>query len=85
LVTEVYFVSFFPVVFQRLGFIEEASRKETKEAAAKLYPKYPGKLDSATWIIGRKWCDKTNPLCRNCPMTELCPKEDSKPLDKCKN
>lgn len=70
-------------VFQRLGFIDEASRRKTRKAAKELHPEYPGALDSASWRIGREWCKKSDPLCAECPMEEVCPKNEAKELEKC--
>lgn len=62
-------------VFYRLGFIDEKSCETALESAKNLNPKFPGALDSATWVIGKRWCHSTSPDCENCPMVRLCPKE----------
>lgn len=62
-------------VFHRLGFISEPTCEGTLESAKDLNLEFPGALDSATWIIGKRWCDPTSPNCKDCPMEDLCPKK----------
>jgi len=61
-------------VFNRIGFISESNSQAALLAARKLNPPYPGALDSATWMIGRKYCYATNPACYQCQVKDCCPK-----------
>jgi len=62
-------------VFQRMGFCDrKASERAVVEAARRLHPEYPGKLDAPAWHIGRNWCHATGPECTECPMDVICPK-----------
>ena len=62
-------------VFQRMGFCDRnTSERAAVEAARRLYPDYPGKLDAPAWHIGRKWCHAALPACTGCPIDDICPK-----------
>ena len=61
-------------VFKRLGLIETKDPEKAVNKARELYPEYPGKLDASAWVIGRRWCDKYNPNCSECPLNEVCEK-----------
>lgn len=63
-------------VFRRLGFIAEPSCENALEVARDLNPEYPGALDSAAWVIGKRWCSPSNPNCNNCPAEKVCPKNN---------
>lgn len=62
-------------VFHRLGFIPEPTCENALESAKNLNPKFPGALDSAAWIIGKRWCNPTSPSCSNCSMEDICLKK----------
>jgi len=64
-------------VFLRTGFVERDSIKTITEAARKLYPKEPSRLD-AVWHIGKNFCHPRNPECKKCPLEKICPKIDVK-------
>jgi endonuclease III len=59
-------------VLYRLGVSEVESEREAIEAARRMNPSYPGEIDGALWVIGREWCDATNPNCVQCPMYSVC-------------
>jgi endonuclease-3 len=61
-------------VFKRLGFINELTPEAALIAARRLNPDYPGALDAASWMIGRNYCNASNPACFECPMDSRCPK-----------
>jgi endonuclease III len=61
-------------VFYRLGFISKADSQSALLAARKLNPAYPGALDAGVWLIGRKYCNATGPVCQQCPIDSCCPK-----------
>lgn len=63
-------------VFRRLGFIsKDASVEELIYCARELYPEYPGIFDLSCWEIGREWCKPKDPSCRECYLSEHCPKK----------
>jgi len=61
-------------VFIRTGLVDNDSLDEVIKAAQVLNPQYPGALDYPAWVIGQKWCKKTNPLCSDCILASVCPK-----------
>lgn len=62
-------------IFQRLGFCgRDPSESDVIEAARRVHPTYPGKLDGPAWHIGRTWCHAESPDCTECPMAGVCPK-----------
>jgi endonuclease III len=61
-------------VLFRLGVSKAETEQAAIEAARLLHPAYPGELDGALWIIGRKWCHPINLECPQCPMTRVCTK-----------
>lgn|GEM_PF-34354 len=61
-------------VLHRLGVSTAMTVDATIETARRLHPAYPAKLDSPLWLIGRKWCEASNPNCPSCPMDDLCKK-----------
>jgi len=65
-------------VFKRLGFIsDDAGTEEMLYRAKELNPGYPGIFDLPCWQIGRQWCRPKNPLCIDCYLNGLCPKNCS--------
>lgn len=62
-------------VFRRLGFIsKDASNDELIYCARELHPEYPGIFDLSVWEIGKRWCRPIKPDCKNCYLSEFCPK-----------
>ena len=62
-------------VFSRLGLCERSpTERDVIQAARRLHPSYPGKLDGPSWHIGRTWCHSERPDCPGCPMSGMCPK-----------
>lgn len=62
-------------VFKRLGFIsKEATNDQLIYTAREFHPEYPGIFDLSAWEIGRKWCRPLNPICKDCHLTDICPK-----------
>jgi endonuclease-3 len=61
-------------VFIRAGLASHNSEEEIVQAARRLAPDYPGRLDIGAWEIGRKWCRPKNPNCPDCPLAKVCPK-----------
>ncbi len=59
-------------VLYRLGVAAKADEADAVEAAARLNPEYPGALDPALWVIGRRWCREKGPKCAECVMGGLC-------------
>jgi len=63
-------------VLHRLGAAGDSTTEAAIEAARWLSPEYPGEVDGALWIIGRRWCRPSSPNCRECPVGTLCKKVD---------
>ena len=59
-------------VFYRTGLVDREDDKLCVRAACELHPEYPGLLDWPAWEIGRRWCDKNNPNCTECPLDHVC-------------
>jgi endonuclease III len=59
-------------VLYRLGVAAGLGGREAVGAAARLNPEYPGDLDPALWLIGRRWCKEVSPDCPHCHMNALC-------------
>ena len=61
-------------VLYRLGVADSQDEAEAVAAAARLNPEFPGAVDPSLWVIGRRWCKESMPLCPDCTMSDLCPK-----------
>lgn len=62
-------------VFSRTTLISPFAKKEEAIAVArKLNPSFPARLDAPAWEIGRTWCHKTGPNCKECPLGDVCKK-----------
>ncbi len=61
-------------VFYRSGLITRSNGQLSIEAARKLHPEFPGKLDWSAWEIGRKHCHESGPNCPTCPLDNACAK-----------
>jgi endonuclease III len=62
-------------VFSRLGLIsKEASNEDLIYCGRELHKEYPGIFDFSAWEIGRVWCRPKNPNCKNCYLSQYCPK-----------
>ncbi len=61
-------------VFGRSGLTVSDDLRSVLTAARRAYPSFPGKLDYPAWVIGRRWCRPSEPLCLSCPLTAACPK-----------
>ncbi len=62
-------------IFLRAGFVEYDTLGDIISAAKKIYPKFPGRLTSAFWAIGRDICRPADPLCLICPIESCCEKK----------
>ena len=61
-------------VFLRTGLVDSDSIQIVTDAARRLTPDRPGYIDMPAWVIGRRWCRPTQPLCPECPLTDVCRK-----------
>jgi uncharacterized HhH-GPD family protein len=61
-------------VFLRSGLVDRDTRAEVERAAAEALPASPGRLDLPAWLIGRRWCRPTDPVCDECRLAEVCPR-----------
>ena len=59
-------------VFRRAGLTR--GKQTVVDTARELNPDFPAILDEPAWIIGQKYCFKSNPNCEQCPITEVCGK-----------
>jgi len=59
-------------VFLRIGLVKSDTLEQVTEVAKLIYPDFPGKLTTPIWVIGREYCRPANPLCDNCPISNLC-------------
>lgn len=63
-------------VFKRLGLLSnDVGNDELIYTARELNPSYPGIFDLSCWEIGRNWCSPKNPKCKDCYLTDYCPKK----------
>ncbi|MDO5392811.1 MAG: endonuclease III [Eubacteriales bacterium] len=58
----------------RTGMAKEDSMQEITRVGKMLYPKFPGRLTSSFWAIGREICRPQQPMCEICPINEFCEK-----------
>jgi endonuclease-3 len=61
-------------VFSRAGLSNTRNPSEIIEQARQLNPPFPGALDLPCWDIGRRWCLPQHPNCRECYISNVCPK-----------
>jgi uncharacterized HhH-GPD family protein len=61
-------------VFLRSGIATVDDVAHMVAVARRLHPARPGELDSPAWAIGREWCRPTDPMCGECPLTDVCPR-----------
>lgn len=59
-------------VLYRLGAAAGRDNDVAVAAARRLNPEYPGALDSALWIVGRRWCREHTPDCKSCELAAVC-------------
>lgn len=59
-------------VMFRTGVSPSSMAKDVIESTEKLRLKSPADFDAASWIIGREFCGKTSPKCKECPISEGC-------------
>lgn len=62
-------------VLYRLGIAPQISDRAALDAARRLLPEYPGRLDAPLWYIGLTWCHARGPECSKCPVTAVCAKQ----------
>ena len=51
---------------------DEATPKELREFGREVYGEFPAWIDTPLWFIGREYCYKENPRCKECPLKETC-------------
>jgi uncharacterized HhH-GPD family protein len=61
-------------VFLRTGLTDIDTPAAVRAAAVAVSPEAPGVLDLAAWLVGRRWCRPTSPLCDVCRLGEVCPR-----------
>jgi len=35
------------------------------------FPDFPGRIDEALWVVGRKYCNERQPDCKECPLKDI--------------
>ena len=65
-------------VFLRTSLAETDDENTIIKTARELNPYYPGELDLPMWYIGKGWCHPTNPKCDECPIGDVCPKNNKR-------
>jgi endonuclease III len=61
-------------IFLRTGLVDKIDEDKIINKAKEANPDFSGKLDLPCWIIGREWCDPSNPRCNSCVLTDCCKK-----------
>lgn len=61
-------------VFPRAGLSNTEHASEIIGQTRQLNPSFPGGLDYPCWDIGRRWCFPQNPNCRDCYISDVCPR-----------
>ena len=56
----------------RTGFCTKDTIADVIMAGKRIWPEFPGRLTSSFWAIGRDICRPSNPLCKECPLDEVC-------------
>lgn len=56
----------------RTGFSTQDTIEDVTMAGKRIFPEFPGRLTSTFWAIGRDVCRPNNPLCRECPLDDVC-------------
>jgi endonuclease III len=59
-------------VLHRLGLTETEKISHTISTVENIGLKSPADFDASTWVVGREYCFKTNPNCRECPIKIAC-------------
>jgi len=61
-------------VFLRTGLAKLDNPEAIERVAREGYPRSPGTLDLAAWLIGRRVCRPTAPHCDECLLGSVCPR-----------
>ena len=61
-------------VMYRAGLARSDDVTAVVEAARRVYPRRPGMLDLACWLIGRRWCHAVRPKHDDCLLGDVCPR-----------
>lgn len=59
-------------VMYRTGVSSSSATKDVISSTEKLRLESPADFDAASWIIGREFCLKTFPKCKECPILVKC-------------
>jgi endonuclease III len=62
-------------VLLRSGTVTLCTDKQVREALAGCTARQVAIVDQAAWQIGQQWCRNSEPLCLECPLGLLCPKQ----------
>jgi len=62
-------------VMKRAGFVEDKEDEKGIKKMGKKYFDVPLIGDNGLWYIGRRYCKKEEPNCRDCPLSEIKGKE----------
>ena len=61
-------------IFIRTGIVDNNNNNMIIYKAREINLEFPGLIDFFCWNIGRQFCTKNNPNCRNCPISNYCKK-----------
>lgn len=56
----------------RTGLCTKDTMEDVTMAGKRIMPEFPGRLTTSFWAIGRDICRPSNPLCKECPLDEVC-------------
>ena len=56
----------------RMGLCTQDTIEDVTMAGKRICPEFPGRLTSSFWAIGRDICRPSSPLCKDCPLNEVC-------------
>lgn len=59
-------------VLLRVGLTESNSINSVITTVENLELESPADFDAATWVIGREYCFKSQPICAECPIQNVC-------------
>lgn len=68
-------------VMLRTGLVDSDDLDSLQRAAARISPERPSLIDLPLWLVGRRWCRPTRPLCEECLLGVSCAKLTDRLVD----
>ena len=56
----------------RTGLCTQDTVEDVTRVGKRVCPEFPGRLTSSFWAIGRDLCRPSSPLCKECPLDDVC-------------